>query len=112
MYLYPWRCPRAARLVGETLKRPRCRFNVIADEGHYLFAFPVTSNVNSILDSTIKGVLIMSRVAGDKNLSLREQRFKAEKEAEKAENAALKARLKAEKLRSNRLRKFVFRLGA
>jgi hypothetical protein len=54
----------------------------------------------------------MSRVAGDKNLSLREQRFKAEKEAEKAENAALKARLKAEKLRSNRLRKFVFRLGA
>ncbi len=47
----------------------------------------------------------MSRVAGDKNLSLREQRLKAEMEAEKAENAALKARLKAEKLRSKELSK-------
>jgi len=47
----------------------------------------------------------MARIAGDKNLSLREQRLIAEKEAQKAENIALKSKLKAEKLRSKELAK-------
>jgi hypothetical protein len=47
----------------------------------------------------------MARIAGDKNLSLREQRLIAEKEAHKAENIALKSKLKAEKLRSKELAK-------
>ena len=45
----------------------------------------------------------MARAPGDKNLNLREQRLKAETEAQKAKGLALKAKLKAEKLRSKEL---------
>lgn len=45
----------------------------------------------------------MARALGDRNLTLREQRFKAEMEAQKAETLAVKAKLKAEKLRSKEL---------
>jgi hypothetical protein len=45
----------------------------------------------------------MPRVVGDKNHSLREQRLMAELEAQKAETLAVKAKLKAEKLRSKEL---------
>ena len=45
----------------------------------------------------------MSRVSGDKNHSLREQKLVAEKEALKANITALKAQLKAAKLRIKEL---------
>ncbi len=49
----------------------------------------------------------MPRVIGDKNLSLREKRLIAQREAEKAKTAAVKAELKAEKLRTKELSKRV-----
>jgi len=45
----------------------------------------------------------MTRITGDKNLNLREKRLVAEKEAEKAKTAAVKAKLKAEQLRAKEL---------
>ncbi len=51
----------------------------------------------------IKWSASMARLPGDKNLSTREQRLKAEKEAEKLEKEALKKRLEAERLRNREL---------
>jgi hypothetical protein len=45
----------------------------------------------------------MARVVGDKNHSIREQRFVAEKEALKAEIKALKAKIKAKDCRIREL---------
>jgi hypothetical protein len=49
----------------------------------------------------------MSRVAGDRNRSIREHKVAAEKEALRAENKALKAKLKAKDLRIKELRERV-----
>jgi len=43
---------------------------------------------------------IMARTVGSKNLSLREQRKEAEKAALKAENEALKAKLRVEQVKT------------